>query len=322
MQHVVLGQYDDVEQMLQVCPELLRLRGTARNYQGDTIKDVTALQAALGAGDVRTRGGMVQMIAGYFKYLNVIDGFAEYQRQYQQQFPNGAPDLLGQPSYDFNLLVETIANSSIDDIWAYNRQESDPDCALCKVMNAFHNEPCFQPRIITVGEAHFQLYAMLINAHDCYAHYVDDWEFDDPRKLFFEYKVIGYILSFLPACDIQAVFQEAGKRFRFNRWAYHTKLYPHERASHIAKVRRAEVDYGRFNPDEPLDRRDLSKYWIEGRPRMFLDRGGIGYHDTYSSANEVRRDERYFREFFATKISALCLNRVSEDDESTQCVVC
>lgn len=174
--HVVLGEQDEAQAMIEKNPELLLIRSEAVDYSGRTIIG-TAFQAALGSGDKP----MWEMMLPYFEDLEQ----GEALRQFQEQFPNGTEDT---PASELQDYYNAIALSIIHD------EEQG-----LSVIEGFRLEITSQSEI-TQGK-HFNLQHLIA----VYQAYIDNfnalatWE---NRDLFWQ-KVIGYVQRQMTAYDAQ-----------------------------------------------------------------------------------------------------------------------
>mgnify|MGYP006921733590 CR=1 FL=1 len=174
--HVVKGEQDKAQAMIEKKPELLLIRTQAVDYSGRTIIG-TAFQAALGAGDKP----MWEMMLPYFKSLEE----GEAIRQFDEQFPNGIEDT---PASELKAYYNAIALAIIN----------DKGNGL-SVIEGFRKEiTCHKE--ITQGK-HFNL-QHLIAAYQAYIdnfNALGNWA---NRDLFWR-KVIGYVQRQMTAYDAQ-----------------------------------------------------------------------------------------------------------------------
>ncbi|STX28615.1 SidC homolog [Legionella beliardensis] len=178
--HVVLGEQDEAQRMLEKNPELLLIRQETLDYSGRTIIG-TAFQAALGAGDKP----MWEMILPYFESLEE----GEALRQFQEQFPDG------------------IENDK-DDVSAAALKDYYHKLAIAIVNDTDHGQSALEAfrRAITCQEKitqgkHFNL-KHLIAVHKAYIanfNVLLNWK---NRDLFWQ-KIVGYVQRQVTAYDAQ-----------------------------------------------------------------------------------------------------------------------
>ncbi len=178
VQHVVLGEQDEAEALIQECPELLLYKAEVVDYSGRKII-ATPFQAAIGAGDKQ----MWELMLPYFKVLE--DG--EALRQFNEQFPNGIDVDL--PAEELKLYYNAIALAII------NAEDNG-----ISAIEAFREEIKSQ-NVISQG-MHFNLQE-LVAAYRVFIDYSDvlDW---NKRDLFW-LKIIGFVQRQMTAYDAQAL---------------------------------------------------------------------------------------------------------------------
>lgn len=180
LQHIAYGQEDEAKKIIASNPNLLMMQGTATDYSGNTIEDVTPLTLTRGADDI----GMLEMLLSYSDRLP--DKGNEALKQMQEKFPESKGE---EKPYDFNPLVAAITANN------------DVDAALSK----FRED--FKPRVIKQGK-HCNPQALLsaMQAYDDnYEDIYNPWS-GDQCSLFWR-QVIGYLQRMLPACYAQAFCQ-------------------------------------------------------------------------------------------------------------------
>ncbi len=174
--HVVQGEQDKAQAMIEKNPELLLIRSEAKDYSGRTIIGA-AFPAALGAGDKP----MWEMMLPYFESLEQ----GEALRQFNEQFPNGIEETpASELKADYNVIALAIIN--------------DEDNGL-SVIEGFRKKITSQKEI-TQGK-HFNL-QHLIAAYQAYIDNFNTLATWSNRDLFWQ-KVIGYVQRQMTAYDAQ-----------------------------------------------------------------------------------------------------------------------
>ncbi|HBC0466973.1 TPA: hypothetical protein K0O58_000523 [Legionella pneumophila] len=174
--HVVKGEQDKAQAMIEKNPGLLLIKSKAVDYSGRTIVG-TAFQAAIGSGDKP----MWEMMLPYFECLEQ----GEALRQFQGQFPSGIEET---PAAELKAYYDAIALAIIH----------DEDHGL-SVIERFRKKITCQKEI-TQGK-HFNL-QHLIAVYQAYIdnfHALGNW---NNRDLFWQ-KVIGYVQRQMTAYDAQ-----------------------------------------------------------------------------------------------------------------------
>ncbi|CZH70768.1 TPA: hypothetical protein ACT9HO_002089 [Legionella pneumophila] len=174
--HVVKGEQDKAQAMLEKNPGLLLIKSKAVDYSGRTIVG-TAFQGAIGAGDKP----MWKMMLSYFEGLEQ----GEALRQFDEQFPSGTEET---PAAELKAYYDAIASAIIH----------DEDHGL-SVIEGFRKEITCQKEI-TQGK-HFNLQHLIA----AYQAYIDNfYAFGNwgNRDLFWQ-KVIGYVQRQMTAYDAQ-----------------------------------------------------------------------------------------------------------------------
>ncbi|HAU1150629.1 TPA: hypothetical protein JBI12_01530 [Legionella pneumophila] len=174
--HVVKGEQDKAQALIEKNPGLLLIKSKAVDYSGRTIVG-TAFQAAIGSGDKP----MWEMMLPYFECLEQ----GEALRQFQGQFPSGIEET---PAAELKAYYDAIALAIIH----------DEDHGL-SVIEGFRKEITCQKEI-TQGK-HFNL-QHLIAVYQSYIdnfHALGNW---NNRDLFWQ-KVIGYVQRQMTAYDAQ-----------------------------------------------------------------------------------------------------------------------
>src|SRR3990167_1655673 len=116
LQYVAYGDKTKAEAMLERDPSLLLLASTVTDYSKRTYQNFTPLQLAYAVGDVaiypeKEYEGMAEMIMRYFDKLP--EGRTAAAKQIQDKFQEG---LTERSAFDFNPLIEVIANSSAQEV--------------------------------------------------------------------------------------------------------------------------------------------------------------------------------------------------------------
>lgn len=182
------GDMAQTKALIQQNPALSSFKGTAMDYSGRTIRDVTPFQAALCALDIE----MCDMLRRYMAPCEVL-------RQYQEVFPEGHEKYFAsQASFDFNFLIGVIAQSSNAEIVAALANQ-EADLRLCQALNRFRvaftkrsqEEKVFNPE-------------HLIKVLQLFGNF-SQWS-RNQLDLFWR-QVVGYVQRFLPANITQDVAQ-------------------------------------------------------------------------------------------------------------------
>ncbi len=186
---VLQGDLPQTEILIKLKQPLVFLKGTAIDYSGRTLNEVTPFQAALCTWD----NEMCEMLR---KYMNP----EEVARQYQEIFPQGHEQYLALESFDFSELVDVINESSMADINAALAKQQN-DTLLCQTLNQFRNNftHCSQQEKV-FNPQH------LIKAYLLYDEHYEQWKDWERRDLFWR-QVIGYVQRFLPANIAQDIAQ-------------------------------------------------------------------------------------------------------------------
>jgi len=180
LQHIAYGQEDEAKKIIASNPNLLMMRGTVKDYSGNTIEEVTPLELAYGAEDI----DMCQMLLPFLDRLP--GGREEALKQMQARFPESKEE---EKPYDFKPLVADIrANNNVEAAFEKFRED-------------------FKPRVIKKGK-HCNVQALL-DAMKVYDDNYDDnddlWSAEQCSLLWCQ--VIGYLQRMLPACYAQAFCQ-------------------------------------------------------------------------------------------------------------------
>lgn len=196
---VVKGNEAEAKRLLTINPGLLRsTKGVATNYANGLIRDLTPFQAALCGGDVE----MCEMMKKYFVQLK--DGKAEMEKQFNDIFPNGLDAYLQTQRdnvFDFNEILQAINCASDDEVTAALNREFDCNLPLHRALDKFRKkftetsllEIVFNPYHLLQT---FQIYDTELAKLKSY----------DKRYLFSR-QVIGFVQRYLPACYLQAFAQ-------------------------------------------------------------------------------------------------------------------
>jgi hypothetical protein len=197
--HVVRGEQEEAESLVQIFPELLLLKGKVTDYSGREIEG-TALQIALGAEDVRYHENevcMVEMLEKYFK--KIPNDEAEKIKQIKEQFPPGWEKIEAERHKNdmqaLHQVVEAIAKAPEGD-----------ECE--EAIQAFRNYLA-PKRVIKTGK-HFNT-QLLVEAFKLYHNKKRGYQFggyNGHKNELFWRKVIGYIERYVPANLAQALCQD------------------------------------------------------------------------------------------------------------------
>ncbi len=173
--HVVKGEPDEAQVMIEKNPQLLLMRTQAIDYSGRTITG-TAFQAALGAGDKP----MWEMMLPHFEKEEALS-------QFDEQFPKGIKETSASELYAY---YNAIALAIIQN------EEENKDHSI---VERFRNEITSQKKI-TQG-IHFNL-EHLIAAFQVYLDIFNALGTIDKCNFFWR-KVIGYVQRQITAYDAQ-----------------------------------------------------------------------------------------------------------------------
>ncbi|MDR3491106.1 MAG: hypothetical protein P4M12_03555 [Gammaproteobacteria bacterium] len=192
LEHVVLGNQKEAEDIIKENPNLLLYKRTVVDYSGRIIEG-TALQIALGAEDVRFHDDEVAMVEMIMRHLKKLpDGELKIQKQIQQQFPEGWEIKENERAQNdltaLNKVIKTISDAQPND---------DCEAALEEFRN--HLKP---KGVITTGK-HFNA-QLLVEAYKLYIKNYDSFGGKSAKNKLVWRKVIGYIQRFLPANYAQA----------------------------------------------------------------------------------------------------------------------
>lgn len=212
LEHTVKGEEDQAKKILETNPKLL-LSNSAEtiDFSGKLITELTALQAALCAGDT----DMVKMMRPYFDKLE--DGSQLLAEQIDAVFLEGYDAHLhaqNEATFNFDNIFTTIAHASDDDTRIAlslsgaqfeqsdeARSKDDSELTLIEALNRFR-EALSQHSLseTTYNPQH------LIKALSLYWSVLDnDWSL--PKRDLFYRQVIGFCQRFVPACTAQAFAQ-------------------------------------------------------------------------------------------------------------------
>lgn len=175
--HVVRGEQDQAEEIIQANPELLFESGTVKDFAGNTYVDYSPCQLARYAHDV----DMLKMMKPYL--AQVKDG----EEQFLAILKEADNKTKEQKPYDFSVLAAAISSNN--------------DAHIKKTLAIFRKH--FEPREIK-KENSFNI-ENLRKAYDIYVSNYDTWSVEQ-NSLFWR-QVIGYCQRSLPACYAQAFCQ-------------------------------------------------------------------------------------------------------------------
>jgi len=186
VQFIVYGNLTKSQALLEANPSLLATllteKVTVIDYSKRKVKQKTAFQAALCAMDDE----LCAMLANYMQA-------EEMARQYQDIFPEGhATYYQEQTPFDFSQIIETISQSSDEDVQKALSLELPNQTVLWENLEQFRadftkcsfQETVFNPQHI-------------LKAFELYDSQFDNWSWEQ-RNLFWR-QVVGFIQRFLPA---------------------------------------------------------------------------------------------------------------------------
>lgn len=223
--HVVHGEQDEAEAIIQKNPQLLLDAGLVTDYSGRRIQG-TALQVALGAGDLE----MCKMIV---PYLDKLDPTARLT-QYQKQFPTDEKQVADTPEMQaLRTITKVILDAKQDEITV----SADQELSLrinerCQIELALFRSVFDSNEVITKGK-HFDT-ALLFEALELANHHFKEFggRRNSPKLILFMRQVLGYIQRYLPACYAQLVRRDITEYFTVD----------HEKLTRSLKFN-ARVDY-------------------------------------------------------------------------------
>jgi hypothetical protein len=212
LHHIAYGDLVEAKHMLDAHPRLVLGAGNVITPSGLEVMRTTPLECALGAGDPE----MAEMIAPFFEQFE--NGIKEQEEQYARYRPH-IENILKQPGYDFNPLLDLIIQSSPEDITAALQHKLSAESPLYKAFQKFRAH--FTPGKMTVG-MHFN-YQDLLNAFGAFdqkwAKLCDENNFE--KNILFCRQVIGFIQRNLPAVDrqvfAQGLFEVAAEKTKSQR---------------------------------------------------------------------------------------------------------
>lgn len=205
------GDLQQVKTILEDNPGLLTLRGNVVDPAGNMIKNVTAYELALGAGDD-------EMAASIRESFDKFPGGEKARIEQEQNYEDAIDNMLNQDAYNLNELLQIILDAEAKDVTEELKTKDDFNVnydqgsthplykkTLREALEEFRKY--FAPRKINNGEMHFN-YANLQKAFDLYNEkfaslYQASGNNSDKQDLFWR-QVIGFIQRGLPACDRQA----------------------------------------------------------------------------------------------------------------------
>lgn len=209
LHHTAYSNQTEVEKILNFYPELLLEKGTTTDPARNTLKDITAFECALGAGDYY----MAVMMASYFSKLPDGDNekakqFAPYKlvliypelsKRWKTSWPSC---LIKENSYDFQPLLDALRRSTLEDINAVLNKDVEHNSELMTVMREFKN--AFSPRVIKAGEMHCNTISLLqiLNTFSLEWVTLQPEEMKKYQSIWQE--ITAYVMQALPACDRQA----------------------------------------------------------------------------------------------------------------------
>lgn len=187
LSYIVHGEKIKALAMIDADPALLFSYSETKDYSGRLYTYCTPFQLALLVQDL----DLAKKIEPYFD--NLGNGKFWRERQVNELFPEGLPQ---QEAYDFSMLVQTITNSTEEDIIAVLEKEQN-DSPICQELNLFRaaitrlamEEKFFNP-------------LHLLEAYQIYDAQFENWSWKK-RDLFW-IQVVGYNQRFLPTYYAQA----------------------------------------------------------------------------------------------------------------------
>ena len=115
LSYIVHGEQEKAKKMIELNPRLLMMHGSAKDYSGNTIKDVTPFELAFGADDIE----MCQMMMPYLDSLP--GGRRGVLKQIQLRFPKSEEEF-----YDFSPLNAAITNNNAEAALKKFREDFKP----------------------------------------------------------------------------------------------------------------------------------------------------------------------------------------------------
>jgi hypothetical protein len=192
LEHVVKGEQDEAEEIIKKNCSFLRRVGRVQDYSGRTIEG-TALQMALGAGDIGPKQDnvyMVEMIQNYFSELP--DGLQEMKKQYDKQFPPGYEQDEEKRKQEDAEALHCVSRT-------IEESKEDEDCK--EALEAFRHH--LLPKTLIRTGFNFNE-TLLLDALRLYEKKYTRRSHNDNKKNLFWCQVVGYIQRFFPAYYAQA----------------------------------------------------------------------------------------------------------------------